>query len=71
MLTSTAPTFPAPQGGTVNYMNLFAELEDHATGWSRGGLSTKIHALVDGNDRPLVLLVAPRAGAGTHRCSPI
>ncbi|WP_394525542.1 transposase [Paenarthrobacter nicotinovorans] len=29
---------------------------------SRGGLSTKIHALVDGEGRPLVLLVAPGQG---------
>jgi putative transposase len=43
-------------------MNLFAEPEDHAIGRSRGGLSTKIHALVDGNGRPLVLLVAPGQG---------
>jgi putative transposase len=60
--TSTAPTFPAPQGAPSNYMNLFAEPEDHAIGRSRGGLSTKIHALVDGNGRPLVLLVAPGQG---------
>lgn len=40
-------------------MNLFAEPDDHAIGRSRGGLSTKIHALVDGNGRPLVLPVAP------------
>lgn len=29
---------------------------------SRGGLSTKIHALIDGRGRPLVLLVGDRAG---------
>lgn len=40
-------------------MNLFAEPDDHAIGRSRGGLSTKIHALVDGNGGPLVLPVAP------------
>jgi putative transposase len=43
-------------------MNLFAEPDDHAVGRSRGGLSTKIHALVDGKGRPLVLLVAPGQG---------
>ncbi len=43
-------------------MNLFAEPDDHAIGRSRGGLSTKIHALVDGKGRPLVLLVAPGQG---------
>ena len=43
-------------------MNLFAEPADHAIGRSRGGLSTKIHALVDGKGRPLTLLVAPGQG---------
>ena len=43
-------------------MNLFAEPDDHAIGRSRGGLSTKIHSLVDGKGRPLVLLVAPGQG---------
>jgi Transposase DDE domain len=32
---------------------------DHALGRSRGGLSTKIHAAVDGRDRPLVILLTP------------
>ena len=31
-------------------------------GRSRGGLSTKIHALVDGSGRPLVVLVGPGQG---------
>lgn len=35
----------------------------------RGGLSTKLHALVDGKGRPLVLLVAPGRG-GMRRCLP-
>jgi transposase len=36
---------------------------DHAVGRSRGGLSTKIHQLVDGNGRPLVIaLTAGQAG---------
>lgn len=43
-------------------MNLFDEPDDQAIGRSRGGLSTKIHALVDGKGRPLVLLVAPGQG---------
>jgi transposase len=60
--TSTARTFPAPQGDPSNYMNLRDEPADHAIGRSRGGLSTKIHALVDGKGRPLVLLVAPGQG---------
>jgi putative transposase len=32
---------------------------DHALGRSRGGLSTKIHTLVDGKGRPLVILLTP------------
>jgi transposase len=32
---------------------------DHALGRSRGGLSTKIHAAVDGRGRPLVILLTP------------
>ena len=43
-------------------MNLFDEPDDHAIGRSHGGLSTKIHALVDGKGRPLVLVVAPGQG---------
>ena len=32
---------------------------DHALGRSRGGLSTKIHAAVDGRGRPLAILLTP------------
>jgi len=32
---------------------------DHGIGRSRGGLTTKVHALVDGRGRPLVLIVSP------------
>ena len=45
-----------------NYKNLLDEPVDHAVGKSRGGLTTKIHALVDGNKRPLVLLLGPGQG---------
>lgn len=39
------------------------EPPDHAVGRSRGGLSTKVHQLVDGNGLPLVvLLTAGQAG---------
>jgi putative transposase len=41
---------------------LRAEPDDHAIGRSRGGLSTKIHQLVDGRGRPLVALSAGQAG---------
>jgi transposase len=38
------------------------EPSDHAIGRSRGGLSTKIHHLCDGNMRPLVMLLGPGQG---------
>ncbi|MTE24942.1 IS5 family transposase [Microbacterium sp. ZXX196] len=50
-------------GAGSNYTNLRVEPLDHAVGRSRGGLSTKIHQLVDGNGLPLVaLLTAGQAG---------
>ena len=62
MPTSTGRTFPATQGDLSNYRNLLDEPPDHAVGKSRGGLTTKIHAVVDGNQRPLVLLLGPGQG---------
>jgi hypothetical protein len=58
-------------GAESSYMNRAAEPGseplDHAVGRSRGGLSTKVHQLVDGQGRPLV--VALTAGrSGTRRC---
>lgn len=40
-------------------MNLADEPVDHGIGRSRGGLSTKVHSLVDGNGRALTGLVGP------------
>lgn len=57
--TSTRRTFPGSQGDLSNYKNLRAEPADHGIGRSRGGLSTKIHQLVDGNGLPLVIMVGP------------
>jgi transposase len=42
--------------------------QKHRRGRSRGGLSTKIHELVDGNGRPLVVLLT--AGQAGERLSP-
>ena len=54
---------PAPtQGARSNYKNppdRGDEPDDHAIGRSRGGLTTKTHALVDGNGLPLVIAVTP------------
>lgn len=38
---------------------LYDEPFHHGIGRSRGGLSTKVHQLVDGRGRPLVVLVGP------------
>ena len=59
MPINTPPTSPATQGAGSNYKNPGAEPPDHGIGRSRGGLSTKIHHLVDGGGWPLVVLVSP------------
>lgn len=62
MPISTRPACRArigPQGAESSYKNLREEPPDHAIGRSRGGLSTKIHQLVDGRGRPLVIAVSP------------
>ncbi|GAB6987772.1 hypothetical protein JCM10369A_42980 [Nocardioides pyridinolyticus] len=63
------PREPRPaQGVESNYKNLVPGVEplDHAIGRSRGGLSTKIHQLVDGHGRPLAIaLTAGQAGDST------
>lgn len=61
----------ASQGAESNYTirlnrdpdSQVVETPDHAIGRSRGGLSTKVHQLVDGKRRPLVIaLTAGQAG---------
>ena len=57
----------ASQGAEANYTirgsDPAAEPPDHAVGRSRGGLSTKVHQLVDGKRRPLVIaLTGGQAG---------
>jgi transposase len=58
---------PRPaQGAESSYKNPWDEPPDHAIGRSRGGLSTKIHQLVDGHGRPLVIALTPgQAGDST------
>lgn len=78
MLPVPRPT----QGARLNHMNLAAEPDDHGLGRSRGGWTTKIHALVDhrcaavilrltagqAHDNPqLAPLVAAYAGAPGRR----
>ncbi|WP_211209020.1 IS5 family transposase [Corynebacterium doosanense] len=64
MLTSTGPTPPAltsPQGARSNHNKSGAEHcqepEGHAVGRSRGGLSSKLHAAVDGEGMPLSIVL--------------
>ena len=52
-----------PQGALSNYTNAADEPDDHAIGRSRGGLTTKIHALTDQREAPVaVRLTAGQAG---------
>jgi transposase len=55
---STPRTSPATRGAGSNYKNPGIEPPDRGIGRSRGGLTTKIHQLVDGAGRPLVVLVS-------------
>lgn len=47
------------------------EPADHAIGRSRGGLSTKIHHLCDGNMRALVMLLGPGQGGDAPMFGPV
>ena len=47
------------RGALANDKNLANEPPDHALGRSRGGLSTKIHALTDRFCCPLTVLLSP------------
>jgi putative transposase len=52
-----------PQGALSNYKKAADEPDDHAIGRSRGGLTTKIHALTDQREVPVaVRLTAGQAG---------
>src|SRR5260370_33850976 len=52
-----------PQGALWNYTKAADEPDDHAIGRSRGGLTTKIHALTDPREAPVaVRLTAGQAG---------
>ena len=59
---STPPVRPLPrtQGAESNYKNsAIAEPDDHALGRSRGGLTTKIHALTDTATCPVAMTLTP------------
>ena len=67
--TSTARLLRGPRAGPVPTQGArssykeppdrVVEPDDHAIGRSRGGLTTKTHALVDGNGLPLVIALTP------------
>ena len=44
---------------------------DHGIGRSRGGLTTKCHALVDGHGLPLVLLITPGQASDSRMLGPL
>jgi hypothetical protein len=48
-----ATDLPRDTGALSSYKNLRVEPADHGIGRSSGGLSTKIHQLVDGRGRPV------------------
>jgi transposase len=52
-------------------MNLREEPPDHALGRSRGGMSTKIHQLVDGRGRPLVIALTPGQAGDSPMLNPL
>lgn len=64
------PRCRAQKRDLSNYTNLLLEPPDHAIGRSRGGLSTKIHHLVDGSGLPLVVLIG-RGEAGDSPMFPV
>ncbi|MCR4487743.1 IS5 family transposase [Micrococcus luteus] len=58
-------------GGGSSYKNLREEPADHGIGRSRGGLSTKIHQLVDGAGMPLVSLITPGQAGDSQMLLPL
>jgi transposase len=79
MRPGPAASMLATQGAPSNYTNRCVEPVDHGIGRSRGGLSTKIHAAVEGGGRLLSALITPgqagrqakRGQATQPRASPV
>lgn len=71
MRTSTRPArhAVATQGAGLN--DKIPEPDDHAIGRSRGGLTTKIHALVTSAVRPVALLLSPGQAGDNPRLIPL
>ncbi|WP_442320568.1 transposase [Amycolatopsis thermophila] len=68
---STPRTSPATQGAGPNYTKPGIEPPDHAIGRSRGGWTTKIHRVVDGNGRGLVTLLTPGQAGDSPMFEPL
>ena len=70
MLTNTPRVrLPTTQGAPSN--DTIPEPDDHGVGRSRGGLTTKIHALVDGGVHPVALLLSPGQAGDNPRLVPL
>ena len=59
------------QGADSNYTKLENEPADHAIGRSRGGLTTKIHALTDALVRPVTLLLTAGQSGDNPQLGPL
>lgn len=62
---------PPHREALSNYNNRLAERPDHGFGCSRDGLSTKTHALVDGQGLPLVILIGPGHAGDNRQAVPL
>jgi putative transposase len=60
-----------PQGARPNYTIPRPEPDDHALGRSRGGFTTKIHALVDHRMRPVVVRLTPGQAGDNPQLVPL
>ena len=70
MPISTLPARPhAPQGARSN--DKIPEPDDHGLGRSRGGLTTKVHALVDSGIHPVVVQLSPGQAGDNPRLVPL
>jgi hypothetical protein len=67
---STLPARPhAPQGARSN--DKIPEPDDHGLGRSRGGLTTKVHALIDNGVHPVVVQLSPGQAGDNPRLVPL
>ena len=62
---------PVPGAGGARPNDKIAEPADHAIGRSRGGLTTKVHALADAGIRPVALLLSAGQAGDNPRLVPL